>query len=253
MRGIAFLCLLIAGMDAFTAPISFVTSPNDTAKRRFVSASPQLNVFPSEIFAPLISTSTQNAIPSALAAYGHYLGFGGVVAALVTERFTICKTDQTEKDFDIGSYADIAYGLTGTLILVSGYLRVTQYGKGWEFYSHEPVFWVKLFLFSVMGAASFFPTTKVIQRAVGKKVAEDKGEDPPPMWSPKLIARVTSIVNAELLAVASIPLFATLMARGVGYAEWLPWQLGAAPSVLAVGGLGYKYINEALTWTEEEQ
>ena len=171
----------------------------------------------------------------------------------MTERFTICNPDQTEKDFDIGSYADIAYGLTGTLILVSGYLRVTQYGKGWEFYSHEPVFWVKLFLFSVMGAASFFPTTKVIQRAVGKKVAEDKGEDPPPMWSPKLIARVTSIVNAELLAVASIPLFATLMARGVGYAEWLPWQLGAAPSVLAVGGLGYKYINEALTWTEEEQ
>ena len=35
---------------------------------------------------------------------------------------------------------------------------------------------------------------------------------------------MTSIVNAELLALASIPLTATTMSRGIGYAEWLPWQ-----------------------------
>ena len=37
-------------------------------------------------------------------------------------------------------------------------------------------------------------------------------------------ARMTSVLNAELLAFFSIPLAATLMSRGVGYANWLPWQ-----------------------------
>ena len=32
--------------------------------------------------------------------------------------------------------ADSVYGLAGVLVLYTGYLRVTQYGKGWEFYSH---------------------------------------------------------------------------------------------------------------------
>ena len=80
----------------------------------------------------------------------------------------------------------------------------------------QPIFWVKMLLLAVMGAASFFPTTKIIQRSVAKR----QGETVPPM-SPKLIKRITSIVNAELLAVASIPLAATLMARGVGYVEGL--------------------------------
>ena len=43
------------------------------------------------------------------------------------------------------------------------------------------------------------------------------------------------------------------MARGVGgYVAWLPWYVGAAPAVLAVGGLGYKYVKEALDWPGEE-
>ena len=50
----------------------------------------------------------------------------------------------TEDDFDKVAAADITYGLAGTLVLVSGYFRVTQYGKGWEFYAHSPIFWVKV-------------------------------------------------------------------------------------------------------------
>jgi len=42
------------------------------------------------------------------------------------------------------------------------------------------------------------------------------------------------------------------MSRGVGYMDSLPWQAGAAPVGLAVVGLGYKYVKEALTWTEDE-
>jgi len=104
-----------------------------------------------------------------------------------------------------------------------------------------------------MGSASFFTTTKVIQRAVAKKQATDAGSPLPPKFSPALTKRLSSIVNAELLAVSAIPLAATLMARGVGYTDWLPWYVGAAPSFLAVGGLGYKYIKEALDWIEPDE
>jgi uncharacterized membrane protein len=187
-----------------------------------------------------------SAVPSALAAYGHYLALLGMASALVTERLLI-KLNMTEADFDMVTTADIVYGMSGLLLTVTGYLRVTQYGKGWEFYQHEPIFWLKLVLLSVLGAASFFPTTKFIQLSVAKR----NSALPYTPMSPKLVQRMTSIINAELLAVASIPLTASLMARGVGYVEWFPWQAGAATVALTTGGLGYKYIKEALDWEEE--
>ena len=103
-------------------------------------------------------------------------------------------------------------------------------------------------------SASFFPTTKVLQRAIVKKKAQDSNSPLPPPFSPALVKRITSIVNAELLAVCTIPLFASLMARGVGGTlDWLPWQAGAAPSFLAVGLLGSRYIKKALDWDDGEQ
>ena len=71
--------------------------------------------------------------------------------------------------------------------------------------------------------------------------------------SEKLANRLISVINAELLALLSIPLAATTMARGVGYMNDLPWPVGAAPVALALGGLGFKYIKEALDWTEDDE
>jgi len=196
---------------------------------------------------PAEAATAANAVPSALAAYGHYLGLLAVAMCLSAERLLVAE-DMSEDAFDKLAIADGAYGVAGVLVTITGCLRVTQFGKGWEFYQHEPIFWVKMLLFGVAGAASFFPTTKIIQRAVAKRNAPT----PPPPMSPKLVARMTSIINAELLAIVSIPLAATLMSRGVLYASWLPWQAGAAPAVLALGGLGYKYVREALEWSDEE-
>lgn len=61
---------------------------------------------------------------------------------------------------------------------------------------------------------------------------------------------MTSLINAELLMVGSIPLTASLMARGVGYMPNFPWQVGAGATVAALGGLGFKYVKEALDWKE---
>ena len=69
------------------------------------------------------------AVPSALVAYGHYLGLILAVLALATERLTI-KPAMTMEEEDRIAIADAAYGVAGLLIVYTGYLRVTEYGKG---------------------------------------------------------------------------------------------------------------------------
>lgn len=196
-----------------------------------------------------LASDSSNALPSAFAAYGHYLGLVLISATLAAERLLI-KPNMSEEDEKLLVYADSLYGISGVLVLITGYFRATQFGKGWEFYSHEPIFWVKMFLLAVMGSSSLFPTIKIVQRAIESKEASEGKRDPPAPLSPKLAARMIKVVNGELLAVASIPLAASLMSRGVGYADWFPWQAGAGLVALAVGGLGFKYTKEALTWQE---
>ena len=139
-------------------------------------------------------------------------------------------------------------------MLVSGYFRLTAYGKGLDFYLHEPIFWVKMTLFAIMGSSSFFPTIKLVQRAIDLQNVKDGKKDASSIKpiSEKLANRITKVVNGELLALGSIPLAATLMSRGVIYSDDFPWQVGAVPVALSVVGLGFKYVKEALEWTEDE-
>lgn len=187
-----------------------------------------------------------NAVGAALASYGHILSVMGIVASTIYERFTI-KPNMSPEDEDGVAIADTLLGVWGLLLTYSGYLRVVQYEKGWDFYQHEPVFWIKIFFVSVYGASSFFNTTKIIQRSVAKRA----GGTVPPM-SEALAARMNQLLNAEITALLLIPLTAALMARGVGYNNDFPWPVGAAPSVLALLGLGFKYIKEALDFDDAE-
>ena len=83
--------------------------------------------------------------------------------------------------------------------------------------STSPYFGLKLTLLSVAGASSFFPTIIIIQRSVAQR---QQGDQPIEPMSERLAARMTSIINAELLAILSIPLTATLMSRGVSSSRW---------------------------------
>merc|ERR1711862_180412 len=143
--------------------------------------------------------------------------------------------------------ADIWLGITGVLLLATGYIRATDLscGKGWAFYSHEPIFWVKMVGVAVFGAASFFPTTKIIQRSVDQRVGKFT-----PM-SERLAERLIQVLNAELLALFSIPFLATLMSRGVAYNDKFPWQIEAAFVPIVSITLGTKFIREALDWRED--
>ena len=183
-------------------------------------------------------------LAGAAVAYGHYLALVLATACLVAERLMV-KPGMSAEEEQRMQYADILYDVAGIIFFITGYLRTTEYGKGWDFYQHEPIFWIKVILAGIMAASSFFVTTTLLKRSMARS-----SEAVEPL-SEKLATRMTSVINAQLLAVGSIPLAATLMARGVGYLDWLPWQAGAAPAILAFGGLGFKYVKEAVDWKEE--
>lgn len=183
------------------------------------------------------------AVPSALAAYGHYVALLGILGCTMAERLTI-KPNMTPEEEDFIAGADIGLGVFGALIAYTGYLRAVAYEKGFDFYAHEPIFWLKVALVGVYGAASFFNTTVIIKRAVAKR-----NGDFVPMGE-KLSERMIQICNAELVAIATIPLTATFMARGVGYSQDFPWQAEAALAAVVFLGLSFKYLKEAFAFED---
>lgn len=188
-------------------------------------------------------------IQSALFAYGHYLSIIGIVGVVLTERWTLENgPNLTEDEENRLAIADTFYGLVGVLILYTGYYRLSDpsLGKGTDFYIHEPVFWLKMAMVAVLGAASLFNTTKIIQRSVAR-FSGDKQVEP---MSEELCDRMKSICNAELTGVLFIPMAATFMARGIGYNESIPWQAEAGGVALIFLGLGFKYVKEALTFED---
>lgn len=193
--------------------------------------------------------TSAGSISSALFAYGHYLSIIGIVGVVFTERWTLENgPNLTEEEENRLAIADTFYGVVGLLILYTGYYRLSDpaLGKGTYFYIHEPVFWLKMAMVAVLGAASLFNTTKIIQRSVARFTGDGEVE---PM-SEELCNRMKSICNAELTGVLFIPAAATFMARGIGYNESIPWQAEAAGVALIFLGLGFKYVNEALTFEE---
>lgn len=219
---------------------------NKLAQNKLSIAVPSLLAFsPLEAAYAATGDSGNGQLASALAAYGHYLSLFVMVGSVVTERLTV-RPNMSDEEEDRLAIADTTYGVASLLLAYTGYLRCTaDWGKGFDYYAHEPVFWLKILFVSIFGAVSFFPTTKIVQRIIAKR----SGTLVP--MSDKLAERMTSLINAELLMLGSIPLTATFMARGVAYSPNFPWPVGAGACILAFGGLGFKYVKEALDWEEE--
>lgn len=148
-------------------------------------------------------------LKSATVAYIHYLSFMVCFGALVYERISI-KPDPNRQEAISMVLADIVYGIAGIALLVSGIYRVIKFGQGAEFYTQNPVFWTKIVIFALVGSLSLYPTITYVLWAIPLS----KGSLP--KVTQKLVSRLKLIINIELIGFASIPLFATLMARGIG-------------------------------------
>ncbi|MCP4974176.1 MAG: DUF2214 family protein [Prochlorococcus sp.] len=149
---------------------------------------------------------------NAVVAYVHYLSFMLCFAALAMER-KLLKPDPNRGEATAMVITDIVYGVAGLALLISGLLRVLYFGQGSEFYTQNPMFWVKIGTFVVVGLLSLYPTITYVLWMIPLR----KGELP--QVSQALVSRLGWMINIELVGFASIPLLATLMARGVGLAS----------------------------------
>ena len=156
--------------------------------------------------------SSADLVKSALIASVHYISFMVCFGTLVFERLRV-KPNPNRVEALSMIIADVVYGLAGLTLLISGILRVKYFGQGVEFYTHNPIFWIKIALFICVGLLSLYPTSTYIRWAIPLQ----KGDLPE--VSQNLVNRLGLIINIELFGFASIPIFATFMARGIGLAS----------------------------------
>ena len=152
---------------------------------------------------------TPDIAKTAGVAYVHYLSFMLCFGALVLERRLI-RPNPDRGQATAMVITDIVYGVAALTLLLSGILRVIHFGQGSEFYTQNPLFWWKVGLYLSVGGLSLYPTVTYILWAIPLRNGEL------PKVSETLAKRLGWIINIELMGFASIPLMATLMARGVG-------------------------------------
>ena len=152
-----------------------------------------------------------DSISSASVAYIHYLSFMICFGSLIFERISL-KESPNRKEAISMVIADIIYGIAGIALLTSGIYRVIKFGQGADFYTHNPIFWVKIIIFGLVGTLSLYPTVTYVLWAI----PISKGTLP--NVTSNLVSRLRLIINIELIGFSLIPFFATLMARGIGLA-----------------------------------
>ena len=105
---------------------------------------------------------------------------------------------------------DGMYGALAGLALVAGGLRVFYGAKGAEFYTHNPVFWIKLGLFLVIGLLSILPTLNYFR---WRKALRDNPNALPDLTA---IQGTRKFIHIQLALLFLLPILAALMARGIG-------------------------------------
>ena len=156
---------------------------------------------------PLVFASFK--VNSAFVAYIHYLSIILCFGALIYERLSL-KTDPNRTEAISMVIADVVYGIAGLSLLISGILRVKYFGETPEFYTHNPIFWLKVGIYVFIGLLSLYPTTTYILWAI------PLSKNQLPLVGENLVLRLRLLINIELFGFCLIPLFATLMARGIG-------------------------------------
>lgn len=105
---------------------------------------------------------------------------------------------------------DLFYGISAVGVITAGVARVFWGAKGAVFFGDQPFFWAKMATFALIGLISILPTRTFIRwvRQAGQDAAFAVAEAD--------AKRVRRLVMIELHLLALVPLFAALMARGIG-------------------------------------
>lgn len=139
----------------------------------------------------------------------HHLGFMVAFACLLAEA-ALLRVRPTPAWVEQIAWVDLAYGIAAGLVLSVGLARVAWGVKGAAFYLGNPVFWMKLGLFVVIGLISVIPTLNYLR---WRRAARTGGTVP----DGAALAGTRRWVHLQIGLFVGLPLLAAMMARGVGY------------------------------------
>jgi putative membrane protein len=106
---------------------------------------------------------------------------------------------------------DALYGISASVLLVVGFVRVFYTEKGSAYYFHSGTFIAKIVLFVFVALLSIYPTVQFI--GLRKALLANQV----PMLDPAKLRAIRAIIHVELLLLFAIMLCAVLMARGIGF------------------------------------
>ena len=136
----------------------------------------------------------------ALVAAYHYIAILLTYGVLFGE-FILYRPALGMRSLELLRTLDRFYLFGAITIILTGLLRLFTSVKGTEFYTHNPVFWVKMAMFVVVGLLSIVPTMHYIRAQTYGDVEHN---------------RIRAFIIAQLVIFTLIPFVASLMARGVG-------------------------------------
>lgn len=139
--------------------------------------------------------------------YLHFIFIFVVVSCVVAEHLLL-KPQMTKAEIKRLSTIDGIYGLASILVVAAGLTLWFGIGKPAEFYTQNHIFLTKVVLFVFVGLLSIHPTVFFLKNRKGDDLEEV-------VDIPKSIKMV---IRLELLILFTMPLLATMMAKGVGYA-----------------------------------
>jgi putative membrane protein len=147
-------------------------------------------------------------IAASLMATLHHLAAFTLTACLVYE-FIAFRQSLTAGEVRRIQRVDLWYGISAGVLLIAGLLRVFIFEKGANFYATNPLFWVKMASFALVGLLSIYPTIRYIRWG---KPAEDKLMEVPADEH----RRIRLLLNLEMIGLALILFVAPAMARAIG-------------------------------------
>lgn len=139
----------------------------------------------------------------------HHLAAFTVAATLIYEFVAYRKGLGMEEARRI-QRVDLAYGISAGLVVLVGLLRVFFFEKGANFYTHNPMFWIKMSLFVVIGLLSIYPTIRFLKwnSSLSAGQAPEIPDDE--------FKRIRLLLSLELVGLILILFAAPAMARGIG-------------------------------------
>lgn len=147
-------------------------------------------------------------INSIMATLHHFGAF--MVAATLIYEFVAYRKNMSLDEMRRIQRVDIWYGISAGVVLIAGLLRVFYFEKGALFYSSNPVFWIKMSLFAIVGVLSIYPTIRFI------KWNSALNENKLPEIPDSEFKRIRLLLTWELIGLALILFAAPAMARGIG-------------------------------------